>query len=304
MVTPSGLPVGWGRVDAKVGDAVITHRIDPAAQGREPEARLLELVAATRQTARGEKALPKDIHAGEAAAVGDYLRVGPELVEWPKADKDALCLTVLSDSGSWINESIPGLLAGWLREGYRVRWVRSPNELVAGDLCFFLGCGQLVPPQKLRLHPHNLVVHASDLPKARGWSPMTWQILEGSNRIPVALLEANTEVDSGHVYLQEWLQFEGHELLEELRNAVGNATRALCRRFVADYPNILRNASAQKGEPSWYPKRGPADSELEVDLPLRDQFDLLHVVDNDHYPAFVRLRGHRYRLRIEKLFYE
>jgi methionyl-tRNA formyltransferase len=31
-------------------------------------------------------------------------------------------------------------------------------------------------------------VHESALPQGQGWSPMTWQILEGASPIPVTLI--------------------------------------------------------------------------------------------------------------------
>ena len=150
------------------------------------------------------------------------------------------------------------------------------------------------------MHDHNLVVHASDPPHGRGWSPLTWQVLEGAQRIPVTLLEAAESVDAGDIYLQEWFDLAGHELLDQLRDQVAQATLSLCRTFVGEYPNVLRKARLQSGEPSYYPRRGPEDSELNPDKSLAEQFDVLRVVDSERYPAFFKIRGQRYHLRIEK----
>lgn len=88
-------------------------------------------------------------------------------------------------------------------------WTHTVNDLRAGDFCFYLSCSQIVPPHVLGRFRNNLVVHESDLPQGKGWSPLTWQILEGKNRIPVILFEATEKVDSGPIYAQEWLEFEG-----------------------------------------------------------------------------------------------
>jgi len=198
-----------------------------------------------------------------------------------------------------LNDWIPTLLADWLEEGHTVRWVHHPHELASGDFCFLLGCGQLVKPDKLRLHKHNLVVHESDLPHGRGWSPMTWQVLEGAQCIPVTLMEAVDDVDAGKIYLQEWMELEGHEFIDELRAVQAGATQRLCRRFVQNYPAIVDKARPQTGEPTWYPRRLPAESEIDPYRPLVDQFNLLRVVDNLRYPAFFRYAGRRYLLSIE-----
>ena len=52
----------------------------------------------------------------------------------------------------------------------------------------------------LKKFRNNLVVHASDLPNGKGWSPLTWQILDGKKKIHVSLIEADEKVDSGKIY--------------------------------------------------------------------------------------------------------
>jgi methionyl-tRNA formyltransferase len=107
-------------------------------------------------------------------------------------------------------------------------------------------------------------------------------------------------VDAGDIYLQEWFDLAGHELLDQLRDQVAQATLSLCRAFVDEYPDVVHNARPQNGEPSYYPRRGPEDSELDPDKTLAEQFEVLRVVDNEVYPAFFEMRGQRYQLRIEK----
>ena len=97
-------------------------------------------------------------------------------------------ITLLSDSGSWLNAFLPDLLFALWQRGHAVRWIHTPSALCAGDVCLLLSCGRLLNPQQLALHRHNLVVHASALPQGQGWSPMTWQILEGASSIPITLL--------------------------------------------------------------------------------------------------------------------
>jgi len=120
----------------------------------------------------------------------------------------------------------------------------------------------------------------------------------------VTLLEAVESVDAGDIYLQEWINLRGDELLTELREHVGRATLFLSKTFVNEYPGVIEKARSQSGEPTYYPKRGPADSELDPNRSVVEQFELLRVVDNERYPAFFEHRGHRYRLQIEKADYE
>lgn len=94
------------------------------------------------------------------------------------------------------------MVLDWLSQGHRVHWTHEVKALGSGDVCFYLSCSQIVPSSILGNFAHNLVVHESDLPQGKGWSPLTWQILEGCNRIPVTLFEAVEKVDSGDIYLK------------------------------------------------------------------------------------------------------
>ncbi|MCR2055962.1 hypothetical protein CHLV4088_00825 [Campylobacter helveticus] len=79
-------------------------------------------------------------------------------------------------------------------------------EKVRGyELVFILSYHRIIPPNLLTHNKHNLVIHASKLPQGKGWSPMFHQILEGKNTIEFSLFEASAGVDSGDIYLQNWL---------------------------------------------------------------------------------------------------
>jgi len=146
---------------------------------------------------------------------------------------------------------------------------------------------------------HNLVVHESALPQGQGWSPMTWQILEGASRIPITLFEATAELDAGPIYLQHSIELQGTELVEEWRALQAETTAALCLEWLDRYADVLEQARPQQGEASHYRRRRPADSQLDPERSLAEQFNLLRVVDNQRYPAFFHWRGRRYELQVQ-----
>jgi len=215
-----------------------------------------------------------------------------------------LSISVCSDANSWINPFIPFLLLHWLVLGHEVCWTHEADQLHHGGICFFLSYSKIVSKDVLTKHRNNLVVHASDLPKGRGMSPLTWQILEGRKEIAVTLLEAGEQVDSGMIYDQQRLGFEGHELIDEMRFELGKLTRDMCTHFIMQYPKKLEEGKAQKGEASYYRRRRPADSKVDMNKPLCEQFELLRVVDNQRYPAWFKHRGVKYKLTVEKTEYE
>nr|AYQ75672.1 methionyl-tRNA formyltransferase [Cohnella candidum] len=199
-----------------------------------------------------------------------------------------------------MNEFLPAWLLKLKPLVEDIIWVHEVRDMTGGDIAFYLGCGEIVPPAILSLYERNLVVHASDLPKGKGWSPLAWQILEGKSDIPVSLFEAAERVDSGPIYLKRTLSFRGTELIDEMRRELARATFEMCGEFLDRYPGIVAEAVPQEGEATFYPKRTPADSRLNPDLSIRDQFALMRVADNERYPCYFELDGDTFVVKVEK----
>lgn len=197
---------------------------------------------------------------------------------------------------SWIVPYARELAKEIEERGYKSRVLHSHQEVIEGDVLCLLSCERIF--KKLGLNDCNLVIHESDLPKGKGWSPVSWQVLEGENRIPVTLFEASEQIDAGPIYDQKFIELEGHELIDEIRHQQGRLTKDLILAFIKNYPHNY--GKEQKGEPSFYPKRTPQDSELNSDRSLRAQLNLLRICDNERYPAFFYVDGHKYVLKISK----
>ncbi len=207
-------------------------------------------------------------------------------------------IVILSDEESWINSAIEDLIIDWTDQGHKVNWYHEAENLLEGDFCFCLSFGKLINKSIRNKFSHCLVVHESDLPKGKGWSPLTWQVLEGSNRIPVTLFEAEDNIDSGVIYAQSWIEFSGWELLSELHNQQAIATQKICRWFIDEYPNSTNQKRYQNGIETFYKKRNALDSKLDPNKSLAEQFNLLRVVDNNKYPAFIEMHGKKFTLKI------
>lgn len=200
-------------------------------------------------------------------------------------------VTICVDTPGWFDP-----FAERLAEQTGAKLVRSTSDVPEGDVAFYLSCCKLTPPGILARNACNIVVHASALPEGRGFSPLVWQVLEGRNEIPISMIHASDEADTGNIVMRDTLVFKGHELNGEMRTRLGEKIVEMCLAFLAD-PST---GEPQQGEPSWYPRRRPADSRLDPDKTIAQQFDLLRVVDNERYPAFFEHRGHRYKLLIER----
>lgn len=206
-------------------------------------------------------------------------------------------ITILTDNPkSWVIPYVE-ILKNKLNS-HDVIHIFSAEEIQKGDIMFILSCEKILKPKYLNLHKNNIVIHPSKLPQGKGWSPLAWQILEGSNSIPVTLFEACSEVDAGDIYFVDYIQLEGHELNDEIKSKQGEIMISMIIRYLDNYNHFEKKI--QIGEESFYKKRSKLDNKLDVELPLKDNFNILRIADNDRYPAYFELNGYTYILKIYK----
>ena len=208
-------------------------------------------------------------------------------------------ITVLVDNESWIIPHAEQLVNKLNSMGYSTKLTREHKSVGNGWINFMLGCIKVMPEDILKKNKYNLVVHESNLPEGKGFAPMAWQILEGKKEIPVCLIEATKDVDAGKIWLKDVIKLNGTELSEEWRNIQGVKTIDLCMQFVKNHRNL--EPIPQQGKATFYEKRTPIDSELDINISIKEQFDLLRIVNNQNYPAYFLHKGVKYYLNIKKV---
>ena len=205
-------------------------------------------------------------------------------------------VTVLVDNPSWIVHYAHQLVDTAQDMGFKTRFIQSQQQIENGEILFMLGCIKIVPADILKMNQWNLVVHESDLPRGKGFAPLAWQVIHGKKIIPVVLFQAKAEVDTGSIIMRGEISLTGYELCDELRQIQGAKTLELCTQFLSDYPTCT--PIPQSGETTFFRRRIPADSRLDPDKTIREQFNLLRTVDNQRYPAFFEVDGHSYEIQI------
>lgn len=209
---------------------------------------------------------------------------------------DILKICIFTPRNSWMYQ-YSHELSLLLNEKYEVS-LHDELSNETGDIAFYLSYQKILTSAQLKQFSHNIVVHASVLPQGKGWSPASWQILEGKNTIPLTLFEATEKVDSGTIYLQDTLILDGSELIYSWQNMLAQKILLLCHEFIKNYPQILQKGFLPEGEESFYAKRTPIDSELSINKTLEEQFNLLRIVDNENYPAYFIKNNKKYILKI------
>lgn len=207
-------------------------------------------------------------------------------------------ITILTDNpNSWILPYVDDLKKE-LSEMHTISHIFKTSDIVGGDIMLVLSCEKILKGEYLKMHKSNVVVHPSKVPLGKGWSPLAWQVLEGSNNIPVSLFEAVEAVDAGDVYIVDYIKLEGHELNEEIKHQQGLLTMKMVKRYIDEFESMI--GVPQNGDETFYPRRRQKENELDVNKTIVEQFNLFRVVDNERYPAHFYLNGKKYIIKIYK----
>ncbi|PIS05294.1 MAG: methionyl-tRNA formyltransferase [Candidatus Buchananbacteria bacterium CG10_big_fil_rev_8_21_14_0_10_42_9] len=206
---------------------------------------------------------------------------------------------IIDNQNSWFFKKAKRLVTQIKKLGHRCVIYDTQAKIPKNsDISFFLSCEDYITKTTRAKSKFNIVVHASDLPNGKGMSPTTWQIIEGKNKIPVTLFEVAEGFDSGNWYLKNSFTLDGHELVDEWQEKLFLCIERMVLNFVKRSQKI--KAHKQVGKSSVYKRRGPKDSELDINQSIKKQFNLLRVVDNEKYPAWFKYKGKKYVLKIYK----
>jgi len=209
-------------------------------------------------------------------------------------------ITILNTSD---NHPINAYLIRWVEKNqakHEVELLRSKKELNGGDVLFLISCSEIISKVDRNKFKKTLVVHASDLPKGRGWSPYIWELINGAEKITLTLLEAEDKVDSGDIWKKTQAKIPKSALYEQINSIIFNAELDLMDFAVSNFFDVVPSRQLTD-KPSFWSKRTPKDSEVDIHKSIDEQFNLIRVCDQERYPAFFYKDGQKFKLKIEMM---
>ena len=195
-------------------------------------------------------------------------------------------------------------LARWVESNkhkYEISFVRTSRGLPGGEILFLISCVEILSKADRAAYKSTLVLHASNLPSGRGWSPHIWEIIGGADQITVSLVEAEDDVDSGRLWHQITFPVPKDALWNEINSLLFDVEIRLIDLAVKEFEVISPVQQDQNIEPTYFPRRKPADSKIDPEISITSQFNRIRVCDPVRYPAYFELHGHRYKLILEKI---
>ena len=177
--------------------------------------------------------------------------------------------------------------------------VTNLDDIHSGDILFLISVTQLVKKDVREKFKKTLVIHGSDLPKGKGWSPIVWQVLNGAKKFTLTLFEAVDKVDAGPIWKKESFELEGHELYDEINEKCFKIELKLMDYALNFFDTVNPIEQSNKDE-SYFNKRNLDDSIIDPQKSILEQFNLLRVADENRYPAFFYHLDHKYKIILKK----
>jgi methionyl-tRNA formyltransferase len=184
---------------------------------------------------------------------------------------------------------------------HEVELVRSKTELKGGQILFLVSCSEIIGQVDRDKYSATLVLHASDLPKGRGWSPHIWEIINGAGHITLSLLEAEDKIDSGRIWAKKQINVPAHALWNEINHLLFMAEIELIELAVKNFGRFTPQLQIDVARATYYPKRTPQDSKIDPNKTIAEQFNQMRVCDPNRFPVFFEHLGQIYTLKLEKV---
>ena len=186
------------------------------------------------------------------------------------------------------------------KDVYQVELVRRKNKLKGGDILFLISCTEILNANDRSNYRKTLVLHASDLPYGRGWSPHIWQLIKGAEEIILTLFEAEDKLDSGLIWSKVKIPIPKHALWDEINLLLHEAEIKLIDLAIREFNTIHPTAQEPLSKANYFSKRTPSDSIIDPTKTISTEFNKIRVCDPNRYPAYFELHGKKYKIILEK----
>ena len=172
----------------------------------------------------------------------------------------------------------------------------SKNYEVTAILSYY----RIIPEKYLYISKHNIVVHESNLPFGRGFSPLFRQIAKGKKKIIFTLFKCSTKMDEGYYYLKKSFYFDDNLLYDEIKIKQIGYAKILIEKFISNLKKKKLTLKRQKGKPTYFRKLNKNDSKIDINKSINSQFNKMRTKDNNNFPNFFYFRKRKYILKLSR----
>ena len=142
-----------------------------------------------------------------------------------------------------------------------------------------------------------VVFHSSDLPKGRGWAPIYHSLADGHEEHVITAILAAPKVDAGDVIAKARFHIQPCHVADTLREIDEEVCVMLAVAILDRFGAGPIKATPQRGEATYYTRRLPSDSAVDIRLPLAELIPHIRACGRSH-PAYFDWQGCRYRITL------
>lgn len=164
------------------------------------------------------------------------------------------------------------------------------------DYVFFPHWSYMIPANIYERYK-CVVFHMTDLPFGRGGSPLQNLIVRGFDETKISAIKVQKEIDAGPIYMKEDVSLKGSatEIFERVSDII-------FEKMIPRFLDEIIEPIEQCGEPTFFKRRTPDESELKTDMEMMEIYDYIRMLDAEGYPsAFMNFGKFKLSFRNAKL---
>ncbi len=154
------------------------------------------------------------------------------------------------------------------------------------QLCLVVGWYWILPPATIsKVSQGTLGIHASLLPRYRGFSPLVWTLINGEKEGGVSLFYFDEGTDSGDIVSQKKFPIEGNDTIADVLQQAESLSIQMIRE---NYTLLLNNKAARykqnQASATYCTRRKPEDGIIDWNLPNHRIYNFIRA-QTDPYPG-------------------
>lgn len=126
-------------------------------------------------------------------------------------------------------------------------------------------------------------MHASDLPKYRGASPLNWAIINNEKKIGISIIQVDKSLDGGDIIGKIFLKLKKNENIKTLTNKVNILYPKILYKKISELKKgSLKKKKQNPNRATFFTRRLPADSFLKFGLSSAEKIQ--KIINASVYP--------------------
>jgi len=138
-------------------------------------------------------------------------------------------------------------------------------------------------PKEITSRYKCVIFHESNVPKFRGGSPIQNQIIRGIKKTKHTALFMTDEIDAGDILLQRDLDLT-LQLDDMFVQIAENVYEMIEKISSGEF-----KPKEQNGKPTYYKRRKPEESELDMNMPIEKIYDFIRMLADPYPNAFIKV---------------